>query len=289
MTASPRISVIIPHYNDEERLVKCVRALDAQRGVSRDEYEIVVGDNDSPIGTDEVQRMVGDLARVVHVPERGAGPARNAAVANSSGSILAFIDADCHPHPDWLREGVAKLSAGQVVGGCIRVSVPDETNMSGAEAFERVFAFDNRQYVERKNFSVTANLFCERTTFDAVGPFKLHVSEDKDWCHRAVEEGYAMTYAPAAIVDHPARQDWEAMLGKWARIDRETYALARQNGWSNAKWRIYATLLPLSILPHAIRCLRSPTIKGASTRARAIAMLVRLRMWRFWDYQRLAS
>ena len=66
---------------------------------------------------------------------------------------------------------------------------------SGAEAFECVFAFDNRAYVLDKGFTVTANLFCSRALFEDVGPFLTGVSEDLEWCMRARSKGYRIGYA----------------------------------------------------------------------------------------------
>ena len=54
-----------------------------------------------------------------------------------------------------------------------------------AQGFEAVFAFDNRGYVQRKGFSVTANLLARREIYRRIGGFRTGLSEDKDWCHRA--------------------------------------------------------------------------------------------------------
>ena len=44
---------------------------------------------------------------VVPAPVQGAGPARNAGVAAAMAPVIALIDSDCVPEPDWIAEGAA--------------------------------------------------------------------------------------------------------------------------------------------------------------------------------------
>ena len=289
MHKPPSVSVIIPHYNDLAGLNACLDALAKQRDISRNSYEIIVCDNDSPFEFTEIVRLVDGRARLVQTKDRGAGPARNEAVKHAKGQWLAFTDSDCVPDKNWLANGIAHLDPHTVIGGRMLVSVESESALTGAEAFERVFAFNNQRYVERENFSVTANLFCAKACFESVGPFRTQVSEDKDWCHRAAALGYSLRYEPTAVVSHPARQSFQSLIKKWARIDLETYNLAMEkSSGSNLRWMFRAWLLPFSIAPHSVVCLRSRSISGVKTRMLAIGTLIRLRMWRFKHYLELS-
>src|SRR5271166_1802289 len=109
---APLISVIIPHYNDLANLERCIGLL-ARQTLPRSQFEVVVADNNSRCGLDEVKRVCGRIAHVVPAPTQGAGAARNAAVAASRGQILAFIDSDCRPTATWLERGKAALCADQ--------------------------------------------------------------------------------------------------------------------------------------------------------------------------------
>lgn len=274
----PRVSVIVPHYEDLASLGRCLDALAAQDFA---DFEIVVGDNASPSGLAAVEAVVAGRARVVVEPEKGAGAARNAAVAASAGAVLAFTDADCTPVPGWLAAGVAALAGADLVGGAMAVSVGDEAAITPVEAFERLFAFDNRAYVEAKGFSVTANLFTRRDVFDAVGGFRPAVSEDADWCLRARDAGYRIAYAPAALVAHPARRTWGELARKWDRLVRESHALHRARGGGTAAWLGRTWLLPASIPAHLPRILTSPRLVRPRDRLAAAGVMARLRLWRF--------
>ncbi|QGP78202.1 glycosyltransferase family 2 protein [Sphingobium sp. CAP-1] len=283
--ATRAISVIIPHYQDLDRLNLCLSALSAQQGDL--DFEIVVADNMSPCGEAAVIAAIAGRARLAIATERGAGPTRNAGVAASCGGVLAFTDSDCVPDPGWLAAGVAALAKQDFVGGKMIVLVPDTARMTGAEAFERVFAFNNRRYVEEEGFTVTANLFCPRTLFDRVGGFRTGLSEDLEWCRRATDAGYRIGYVEEAVVGHPARANWAELVGKWRRINAETFGLFVSRRHGRLQWALRNLALPLSVLRHAPMVMRSAALPGLATRLRALGTLARIRLWRMGDAYRL--
>ena len=104
------VSVIIPHYNDLDGLDRCLSAL-AQQTYPADLIEVIVADNCSPQGAAAVEQCIAGRARMALSHDRGAGPTRNAGVAASSAQLLAFIDSDCVPEPQWLAAGIAALES----------------------------------------------------------------------------------------------------------------------------------------------------------------------------------
>lgn len=286
MSETPLVSVVIPHFQDLLSLELCLAALDAQT-LSRDKFEIIVGDNASAEGEAEVARVLNGRAKLVIVSERGAGPARNGAVALARGEILAFTDCDCQPEPQWLTEGLAALSHHDFVGGGMRVLVNDPKGMTPTEAFEVEFAFNNEAYVTQKGFTVTANLFCPRRVFDAVGGFRVGVSEDFDWSQRAIEAGYTIGYAPLALVGHPARRTWVELIRKWRRLNAETFAVFAARPHGRLRWMLRSCLLPLSALAHTPRVLASQKLPSDRKLA-ALGVLYRLRAWRLIDAFKLS-
>lgn len=282
LNALPSVSVIIPHYQDLERLGVCLASIAAQ-DFPQDRIEIVVGDNNSPIGLAAVTEAVKGLARVVVVTEKGAGPARNGAVAASKGDVLAFIDSDCVAEPGWITAGVAGLAHFDLVGGHVRVLVQDPQNMTSAEAFERVFAFDFKTYIEKKGFTGAGNMFCRREIFDRTGEFRVGLSEDLEWSRRAVATGASLGYAPGAVVGHPARVTWEELRNKWRRLNIETFGLMEGQKLQRTKWLARNALMPLSAIAHTPKVLKSRELNTGKQRLQAIAMLFRLRTWRMFD------
>lgn len=275
----PRISVIIPHLDDLAGLRGCIACLDAQT-LPRERFEIVVADNGSKAPLADIQTAAAG-ARIVSVAERGAGPARNGGVVASRFPVLAFTDSDCLPEPQWLERGLDALRTADLVGGGITVSIADPAHPTPSEAFESVFAFDNRAYVEAKGFSVTANLFTTRAVFDAVGGFRAHVPEDLDWCHRARAQGLRIAYAADARVSHPARRSWAELTRKWRRLTREAHVLEHHAGGSTLRRALHVLAVAASPFAHAGRVLRAGKL-GPTAKLAAIAVLFRLRLLRAW-------
>jgi GT2 family glycosyltransferase len=288
MAADPKVSVVVPHYRDLQGLALCLAALDRQT-YPREDFEIVVGDNNSPEGEAAVAAVIDGRARLVVIREKGAGPARNGAAAVARGAILAFTDSDCVPEPAWLAEGVAALARHDFVGGRVRVLVDDMARMTPTEAFERVFAFDFKDYILNKGFTGSGNLFCARTLFETVGGFRSVVSEDVEWSHRARGLGFSLGYAPGAVIGHPARRTWPELVIKWKKANSEAYNLLIERPGGRLWWLLRSLALPASAVAHTPKVLASSELETSGQRLAALSTLYRVRWWRFVDALRLLA
>lgn len=285
----PDIAVIIPHYNDVDRLELCLTALMKNDLAGA---EILVVDNASPNPPDRLHALFPDV-RFLSETEKGAGPARNRGVAESRAPLLAFIDADCVPDPDWLTTARAIAPRADLIGGRIDVFYETQPPHNGAEAFEKVFAFDQKTYVEVQGFSATANLITTRAVFDDVGPFRTMVSEDNDWCYRATAKGHSLIYADELRISHPSRPDWASLRGRWRRTTQEAYALLQSQTPGLAswlRWVLKALAMPASAVVHLPKLLFSPKLATLGERLRGAGTLFRLRFQRmFWMLRQAAG
>ncbi len=281
-------AVIIPHYNDVARLRRCLAALRAQ---DRAGVDILVVDNGSTESLEAV-KAENPGVRFVTEPAKGAALARNRGVAESRAATVVFLDSDCVPAPGWLAAARAAGGRADIVGGAIDVFDETPPPRSGAEAFETVFAFNYKDYIERKGFSVTANLVTARRVFEAVGPFVNGLSEDAEWCFRARDRGFRLVLDESMRVSHPTRSDWPALVRKWRRIAREMFALHMQAHPGMAgrlRWALRALAMAASWLPHLPRLLFSRRLRGTAERLRGAATLIRLRLLRSWWMLRQAA
>lgn len=280
----PRVSVIVPHFNDLDNLRICLALLRGQVFPAAD-AEIIVADNNSSCGIEAVRAACPEGVTLIHVREKGAAHARNAAVAAARGGVLAFIDSDCKPAHDWLANGLAALSSADMAGGRVDVSVSEA--ITGVEAFEKVFAFNIKRYIETENFGGSGNLFVSRAVFDAVGGFRAGVSEDKDWGQRAVAKGFRWVYADDAAATHPARRTWAELCAKWARVTRETYGIAKEKPFGRLRFLIRTFAILPSPFVHTLVILRSRKLLRLRDKLSAIAILFRIRAWRFIESLRV--
>ena len=281
------LAVVIPHYDDPDRLTRCLAALMA--GEPGPEVEVVVVDNGSTVPLEGVRAAFPGV-RFVTETRKGAAEARNRGVTETTAAIVAFLDCDCVPAPDWLaaarRRGEDR--AADLWGG--RIDVFDETPppRSGAEAFEAVFAFDWRSYIEDKGFSVTANLVTRREVILSTGPQANGLSEDMEWCRRATAKGWRLAAAPDLQVGHPSRADWPALERKWRRMTRENFAL--EGTGARARWVAKALAMPVSALVHLPRIVASSKLDSVGERLRGAGTLMRLRLTRMsWMLRQAAG
>lgn len=280
-------AVIIPHYNDHERLLRCLAAL---MPTVEDNVEVIVVDNGSVQSLDLVQAAY-PAVRIVNELRIGAAMARNRGVTETTALRLFFLDCDCIPAADWLGTALRVADGADIIGGTITLFDETPAPRSGAEAFEAVFAFDNLAYIKKKGFSVTANMLVSRKVFAAVGNFRTGVSEDFDWCRRAVTQGFSLLHQDDLRVAHPSRSDWSALRRKWHRLTIEAWGLTqdgpRIRGITRARWALRALAMPASIIVHMPRVLRSPRLKGRGERLAGLATLIRLRFlrcgWMLWQ------
>jgi glycosyltransferase involved in cell wall biosynthesis len=281
----PFVSVVVPHYNDLDNLRRCLAALRAQTWPA-DRFEIIVADNNSAGGTAAV-RALDPAVTAVPAPIQGAGPARNAGVAQARGEVLAFIDSDCFAEPGWLEAGVAALRRFDYVGGQVVTAIGAPEGVTPSEAYEAVFAFDFRKYIEKDKFSGSGNLFVPRAVFDQVGGFRSGVSEDVEWCRRANALGYRLGYAERAIVRHPARCRWPELKRKWDRVIPERIRLMQEGRFWRLRVLAHAAVVVVSPAFHWVRVVASPRLVGLRGKLVGLYGLVMVRSYR--GYRMLAT
>src|SRR5947208_3431291 len=86
------VSVVMPCLNEARTIVTCIEKAHAALRDSGLGYEIVIGDNGSTDGSQELARSHG--ARVIDVPRRGYGQAYQGAVAAARGRVIVIGDSD---------------------------------------------------------------------------------------------------------------------------------------------------------------------------------------------------
>lgn len=218
--ASPYVSVVIPVYNDRERLALCLDALAAQ-SYPMDRVEVLVVDNGSDEPPEEVVAR-HPFSRLLHESKPGSYCARNRALEEAQGELLAFTDSDCLPSREWLKSGIALVEShdgGAVVGGAIEVFALDEQNPTAVELYDIAHGLRQESYVNNAHYAATANLFTSRRVMESVGAFNglLKSSGDSEWGQRAHADGWPIVFSAQALIRHPARRSLRAIITKARR------------------------------------------------------------------------
>jgi glycosyltransferase involved in cell wall biosynthesis len=278
----PLISVVIPHLNQPEALEACLSSLDAQ-SLARCFFEIIVVDNGSVAEPEEIVANHSGT-RLLRELQPGPGPARNFGIRYATGDIIAFIDADCRAHRDWLRNALQTIRSspeGTILGGDVRIWRNRWNKFTAIEAYEAIFEYRFKFFIERHGYCGTGNLVVRRTDYEKAGPFAgIEFAEDIEWGQRARSAGLTFRYFPEIVVFHPARRSLQELCVKWDRHIQHDLNMARgKPGWK-IRWIARALAILVSPIVDSFKVLGSDRIQGVSTRLKAISVLFAIRAYR---------
>ncbi len=250
----PGVSIIVPSYNREDQLERCLRSL-LELDYPGDCVEVIVVDDASTDGTPAMlQRMVQEFAakwRVLHVVRhsrrQGVAISRNTGALYEgndmpgqplqlpSSDLLAYIDSDCVASPGWLAELVPAFQDARVaaVGGMIRAYERESVLGRYEDVRSSLFMGVRAQQVQLEGplkYLPTANLIVRRAVWQEVGGFApLTFGEDVDFCRRLLVNGHSMLYLPQGVVYHDYRTRLWAFLSIRASYASAEAALLRRH------------------------------------------------------------
>lgn len=212
---APRVSVIVPVYEDPEGLRRTVEALYCD---PYDALEILVRVEPSTGETVSVaDRLATEYEAVqVDVSVRYDTPAaaRNAGLDDADGEVVVFLDADVVPEPEflWKVAFVVDNSSVQYLG------VPVELRRSG-EGQTLVGWYDSHVrypvefYLKGVKFAPTCALAVERSVAEAIRfESPLISAEDVLFGKRAYSAGFEFAFCPDIVVSHPVRDSLREIL-----------------------------------------------------------------------------
>lgn len=116
------ISVVIPAYNEEQFLPRCLHSLRKQT-YPKNQFEVIVVDNNSTDKTAYIARQFG--TRVLFEAKRGVTYARQNGANSALGDIIVGIDADCEVGPGFLQQVAKEFKNKKIVGLCGTVYFDD--------------------------------------------------------------------------------------------------------------------------------------------------------------------
>ena len=180
----PKISVIIPVYNEEKYILKTLRAI-----ISQDykNYEIIIVNNNS---TDDSESLIKYFIEttptsieITYLKEyrQGTNYARECGRRYATGDIIALLDADCLPDFYWLNNGMTTLKKHNVV------AVSGAYFYYDANIFIKLFSlivqligfkFINYiiQYKKKGAILIGGNVFASAYLLEGIGGFNTNLT-----------------------------------------------------------------------------------------------------------------
>ena len=212
----PKISVVVCTFNGRRTIRECLEGIGK---LHYPNYETIVVDDGSTDGA-------GDIAaeydvRLIRTENQGLSAARNLGWQSATGEIVAYIDDDASPDPDWLTYLAAAFLKEEYAGvGGPNIPVPDDgdtanciANSPGGPA--HVLLSDcEAEHIPGCNMAFRRSWLEVINGFD---PQFRQAGDDVDVCWRTRDRGGKLGFSPAAMVWHHYRRTvrayWKQQMG----------------------------------------------------------------------------
>ncbi|MFQ5442504.1 MAG: glycosyltransferase [Thermodesulfobacteriota bacterium] len=213
----PDFSVVVPAFNSEKTLGRCLGALFNQ-SCPKKRYEVIVVDDGSTDGSAEAAKSFP----VRYFFQKNAGPAsaRNLGAREAKGAVILFTDADCVAGRDWIKEMTEPFRAGPevtAVKGAYRTEqkslVARFAQLEFEERFELLKKTPSIDMVDTYSAAYRREVFLETGGFDT--NFPVANNEDTELSYRLSKAGHKMVFNPRAVVCHLNHPD---SLRRYARL-----------------------------------------------------------------------
>jgi glycosyltransferase involved in cell wall biosynthesis len=200
---SPLLSIVIPTYNRQPILEKCLIALEQQTTIAP--YEIVVVDDGSTDGTATwLQQRAFPHVRLLQHDHQGAAAARNLGVQSAKGNIIIFIDSDLVVTEVFLQSHLDALQQAEQATGSDRLftygSVINTCNFADPTSEPFKITDYSRAYFATGNVAIERKWLEEAGLFDT--SFQLYGWEDLELGVRLKKLGLKLVKCPEAVGYH---------------------------------------------------------------------------------------
>jgi GT2 family glycosyltransferase len=200
----PRVSVVVCTHNGARTLTQCLSGL---RRLDYPDYEVIIIDDGS---RDDSAKIAGKFEfRLIRTTNLGLSSARNRGWQEATGEIVAYIDDDAYPDPQWLRYLVRAFqkSSYAAIGG---PNLPPTSDSFVAECIANSPGGPTHVLLsdEIAEHIPGCNMAFRRDRLQAIGGFDPQfrvAGDDVDVCWRIQERGWTIGFSPAAMVWHHRR------------------------------------------------------------------------------------
>lgn len=180
METTPRVSVIMPAFNSAKYIEDALESVFAQ---TYTDYEIVVADDGS---TDETPVILDRYVAKVHtvrLAHRGVSAARNKAIEQSRGELIALLDSDDMWEPTKLEKQVAYMNEHPEYALTYTYSTNFTDRSDHSVALVRKMDFEGHVFKElfTSGNPTTSTVIMRREAFDAVGGYDENLAAAEDY------------------------------------------------------------------------------------------------------------
>ncbi len=218
------VSVIIPSYNSEKTIARCLRSLRAQ--TFSEPFEVIVADSSQDKTPEIIKKEFPEVKLIRFDQKTDPGSARNAGVKASRGNIICFIDSDCEAASDWLDQlvSVHRHYDYEAIGGAVENGNDYNSQVAWAGYMAEFREFLPQYPPNERAHIPTCNISYKRKVFDKIGFFNpnYYPQEDLEFNYRLRQHGGKIFFIPTAKIFHHHREKLSAYLAHQKRVGRVT-------------------------------------------------------------------
>jgi len=208
----PEIIVVIPTYNSESTIKKC---LDSIFKLDYPNFKVVIVDGHSKDNTIKIASKYNVEILFENIGNRAG--ACNVAIEKFSDKFIAFTDADCVVEPNWLNELYKTINDSNDIGCATGPNITPSDSSKFSKGVGIVLGsflgsgFSTHAKIKNKFIEVESapgcNVLYRDGIFNKIGVFdtNLKTAEDADINYRLRKNGYRIIYNPNALVYHYRR------------------------------------------------------------------------------------
>lgn len=192
----PRVSVVIPAYNEAGCIGGCLKTLFEQTHPS---FEVIVVDDGSKDGTARVVKKYP--AKLIKGAHKGPGLARNLGASEANGDILAMLDADMEFHSQFLEKLVEPIEKGKAIGTFTKEEYVLNYENTWARYWNHICGIDDRRRIpaDYPDESTVFRAILKEKFFEVGGYDDIGVGEDQTVSKKL---GVLAAAAPGAVCYH---------------------------------------------------------------------------------------
>jgi GT2 family glycosyltransferase len=224
----PRVSVVVCTHNGAATLGQCLERVGR---VSYPDFETIVVDDGSADGSAAIARAHGAI--LVETEHLGLSHARNTGIERASGEVIAFLDDDAYPDPDWLHHLAAALRENRHAGvGGPNIPPADDGLVADCVAAAPGGPIHVLVSDREAEHLPGCNMAFRKTALDEVGGFdeRFRVAgDDVDVCWRLQKAGHTLGFSAGAVVIHRRRDSIRRYL-------RQQFGYGKAEALLERKW-----------------------------------------------------
>ncbi|MES1190257.1 MAG: glycosyltransferase [Steroidobacter sp.] len=216
----PRVSVVVPAYNEEKLIARTINTLLSSEGV---QFEIIVVDDGSTDHTAQVvleQFTANSRVRFIRQDNGGKAEALNTGIREAREDIIIALDADTLFMRDTIAQLVKHFNDPKVGAVAGNAKVGNRMNLlTRWQALEYVTSqnLDRRAFEKLNCITVVpgaVGAWRRKAVIDAGGFLSDTLAEDADLTMRIVRNGYRIVYEPDAHAYTEAPQSFRAFVNQ---------------------------------------------------------------------------